>query len=232
MPVRKYWTLAQMRAKINRDMDLQAETFVSPAELIDYFNEAIDECEAEIHSLQEDYFFTRQKIDIIEGQESYTLPDNIYGHKIRRVVWVRQGEIYKVARVQPWKLPEAYAIAKEYDVSTHIFRYFVENPGAGAPVITFMPTPDVSGQFAEIWYLRQANRLEQDSDICDIPEFINFIFQFVKVRVYEKEGHPNAGQARADLQAQRVLMQGTLASAQPDAENLIEPDLTLYEEMN
>lgn len=232
MPTRKYWTLLQIRSKLNRDLDLQAEDFVSSEEMLDYINEAIDECEAEIHSLQEDYFFTRTKIDVVEGQESYELPANCYAHKIRRVVWIRQGEIYKVARVQPWKLPEAYAIAKEYDVSTHIFRYFVENPSAAAPVITIMPTPDVSGEYVELWYLRQANRLEQDTDICDIPEFINFIFQYVKVRVYEKEGHPNAAQARADLQAQRTLMQGTLAAAQPDAENLVEPDLTLYEEMN
>lgn len=232
MPVRKYWTLAQIRAKIKNDLDLQAEDFVQPGELVDYINEAIDECEAEIHSTYEDYFFTRKKLDIVSGTESYELPDNIYAHKIRAMVWVRDGEIYKIKRIQPWKLAEEYAIAKEYDVSTNVFRYFVENPSAGAPVATFVPTPDVSGQYAQIWYLRQANRLEADTDVCDIPEFINFIFQYVKVRIYEKEGHPNAGQARVDLQAQRGLMQGTLAEAQPDAENLIELDMSLYEEMN
>lgn len=232
MPLRKYWTLAQIREKIKRDLDLQAEDFVVSGELIDYINEAIDECEAEIHSLYEDYFFTRTKINIVSGQESYALPENIYGHKIRGVMWINEGEIYRLKRVQPWKLAEEYAIAKEYDVSTNLYRYFVENPSAGAPVITLIPTPDVSGQFAQVWYLRQANRLEEDTDVCDIPEFINFIFQYVKVRVYEKEGHPNAQQARVDLQAQRALMQGTLGEAQPDGENLIEMDTSLYEEMN
>jgi len=232
MNVRKYWTLAQIRAKINRDLDLQAEDFVSRTEIVDYINEAIDECEAEIHSLYEDYFFTRTKLSIVQGQESYVLPENIYGHKIRKVVYTKEGEIYVLRRTRPWKLGIDYAIAKEYDVSTNVYKYFIENPTAGAPVITIMPTPDVSGPFVDLWYLRQANRLEADTDICDIPEFINFIFQYVKVRVYEKEGHPNAMQARGDLQAQRILMQGTLAEAQPDAENEIELDTTLYEEMN
>ena len=56
MPVRKYWTLGQIKAKVKRDLDIESEVFIQPDELIEYINDAIDEAESEIHSLYEDYF--------------------------------------------------------------------------------------------------------------------------------------------------------------------------------
>ena len=87
MAVRKYWTLSEIKAKIKRDLDLEAEDFVRDTELNDLINEAIDEAEAEVHSLYEDYFLTREVVTLVAGQEEYELPTNIYGHKIRRVVY-------------------------------------------------------------------------------------------------------------------------------------------------
>ena len=56
--------------------------------------------------------------------------------------------------------------------------------------------------------------------------------QHAKVRCYEKEGHPNLGKAMQDLEKERTLLQGILASMIPDANNVIEMDLSSYEEMN
>lgn len=231
MPVRKYWTLAQITAKIKRDLDLEAEDFVRSNELVDYINEAIDECEAEIHSLYEDYFLTRATLTLVANQEEYDLPSDIYGHKLRRVTYNNTSSIYKVRRMRDWRKFEKYEIAKTFETSD-IYEYFILNSAAGTPKIVIVPKAREDGAFMTLWYIRQANRLEADADVCDIPEFINFIFQYVKVRVYEKEIHPNAGQARIDLQAQRALMQGTLQQAQPDADNELELDMSAYEEMN
>ena len=52
MSVRKYWTWAQVKTKIMNDLDLNEETFIRPSELLEYCNEAIDEAEAEIHTLK------------------------------------------------------------------------------------------------------------------------------------------------------------------------------------
>lgn len=231
MALRKYWTLAQMTAKIKRDLDLEAESFVRPNELADYINEAIDECEAEIHSMYEDYFLTKEVITLVAGQEEYDLPANIYGHKIRRITYNNSSSIYKVRRMQDWKKFEKYEISKTFETSD-IYEYFIINTTAGSPKIVLSPKAREDGDYLTVWYIRQANRLENDSDVCDIPEFVNFIFQYVKVRVYEKEVHPNAGQARLDLQAQRALMNGTLQTGQPDADNTLELDMSYYEEMS
>ena len=54
----------------------------------------------------------------------------------------------------------------------------------------------------------------------------------MKVRVYEKEGHPNLPKAVQDLEQQRQQMVSTLASMVPDGSNEIEMDTSAYEEMN
>jgi hypothetical protein len=231
MPVRKYWTLSQIREKIRQDLDLEAETFIRPSEMDAYINEAIDEAEAEIHTLYEDYFMARENISLVANQEEYDLPADIYGHKIRRITYNNTSSVYTVRRIQDWKKFEKYEIAKNFQTSD-LYQYFLMNETAGSPKILLVPEARETGPNLQIWYLRQANRLEADSDICDIPEFVNFIFQYVKVRIYEKEGHPNVTKAVQDLEKQRQLMNGTLASMTPDAENKIEMDMSYYEEFN
>lgn len=231
MAVRKYWTLSQIRTKINRDLDLEAENFVRTEEMTDYINEGIDEAEAEIHSLYEDYFLSRATVTLVAGQEEYSLPADIYAQKIRRVVYNNTSSIYKIKRSGDWKKFEKYAIAETFETSD-IYEYFILNESAGTPKLLLVPKSRDTGPYMTIWYIRQANRLENADDVCDIPEFVNFVMQYVKARVYEKEVHPNAGQARVDLEHQRRLMQGTLTAAQPDAENNIELDMSSYEEMN
>ena len=55
----KYWAWSEIRSKIEQECDLEDEDFVRRDELLAYCNEAIDEAEAEIHSLYEDYFLKR-----------------------------------------------------------------------------------------------------------------------------------------------------------------------------
>lgn len=231
MAVRKYWTLGQIRKKVQADLDIQGETFIRSDEFDAYVNEAIDEAEAEIHALYEDYFLDRDKISLVADQEEYDLPDNIYAHKIRRITYNNQSSTYTVHRVQDWKKFEKYEISNNYETSD-LYQYFIMNETAGTPKILLLPPARETGDFLTIWYLRQANRLVNEEDICDIPDFVNFVFQYVKFRVYEKEGHPNLGIATQALEQQRRLMQGTLATMVPDAENKIEEDFSFYEEMN
>lgn len=231
MPLRKYWNWGQIRAKIRRDLDLEAETFVRPEELRDYANEAIDEAEAEIHGLYEDYFLSRKVVNIQNGVEEYDLPEDIYAHKIRRIMYNNTSSVYTVNRLQDWKKFEAQNIAKNFSTSD-LYQFFFLNSVAGSPKILLVPQGRETGPYLEVWYLRQANRLEEDDDICDIPEFYNFIFQYMKVRIYEKEGHPNTAKAVSDLEQQRRQMTSTLAQIAPDGENEIEMDASFYEEMN
>lgn len=228
----KYWTWAEVKAKVKRDLDIEAETFVRPEELIGYVNEAIDEAEAEIHALYEDYFLTSEKISLVKNQDEYDLPEEIYAHKIRRVVYNNGSSVYTINRVKDWKKFETKSIADNFSTSD-LYQFFIKNPAAGTPKLILVPTSrETVADVLEVWYLRNANRVVDDTSIIDIPEFINFIFQKLTCLIYEKEGHPNLDRAEMKLAQEQQRMLGTLAQMVPDAENEIELDTQFYEEMN
>jgi len=227
----RYWTWAEIRTKVENECDLQDETFVRADELLEYANEAIDEAEAEIHSLYEDYFLSSTSVAVSSLDEQIDLPSNIYAHKIRRIIFTNGGgNVYTVDRLQDWKKFEAKALADSY-TTTDLYAWFMVNDTPGEPKIQVVPTFRESGTI-KIWYLRNANRLYTDTDICDIPEFANFVFAHMKVKVYEKEGNPMLQEAMQKLEMERSRMQGVLAQMVPDAQNEVEMDTRLYDEMS
>jgi hypothetical protein len=226
-----FYTWAQIKTKVKQDLDLEDEVFVTDTELMDYCNEAIDEAEAEIHTLYEDYFLNKSAITLVQGTSDYALPSDIYAHKIRRIIYQNGATIYTIDRLKDWKKFEQKAVT-DYYPGTNCYSYLILNAAAGTPKISLVPTAQESGAYVTMWYIRNATRMTADASICDIPEFINFIFQYIKVRVYQKEMNPNAQTAVAILQQQRELMQSTLGTMVPDADNTIEMDLSHYEESN
>ena len=231
----KYWEWSEIRTKIEQECDLEDEDFVRRDELLAYCNEAIDEAEAEIHSLYEDYFLKKADLPVVANDELFSmsslLPD-IYADKIRRLIFTEAGSTttYTVTRLKDWKKFEQKAVA-DTQVTTDLYQYFIINNTPGNPQIMLVPKSRESGTLT-VWYLRNANRLSVDTDICDIPEFINFIFSHMKMKVYAKEGHPGYQEALERLETERARMNAVLASRVPDAENEIELDTSAYEDMN
>lgn len=226
----KYWTWAQIKSKIDDDLDLENEVFIDDAELLSIANEAIDEAEAEINSTHEDYFLTKSSLTLVSGTDSYSLPTNIYANKIRRVTYRNGANVYTLTRLKDWHKFENYEIERVTSSSTE-YSYFILNTTPGSPQILLTPPANENGAYVTIWFKRQANRLESDSDVCDIPECINFVLAYMRKRVAEKEGHPNLALWTNDLEKQRQLMHEVLADMVPDADNEIEMDLSFYQEM-
>lgn len=228
-----YWTWSDIKSKVEMDLDLQDETFIQPDELLGYANEAIDEAEAEIHSIYEDYFLTSSPVSLVSGTSEYSLPSDIYAHKIRGIVY-RSGDImFQVPRIKDWNKFLKMAYETQYPATT-TYKYIIKNESAvvGPKIVLFPSARETSASVMTVWYLRNANRLTSLTSICDIPEFVNFVIQFTKVRCYEKEGHPNLQFAVQALQKQRQLMVETLSDMVPDGDTSIEMDITAYEEMN
>lgn len=224
----KFWTLAEIRAKIERDLDTEEETFVTQTELDEYINEGIDIAESEIQTLYEDYFLTKSTLSLVSGAEEIDLPTDIYAHKIRRIVWRKGSDVYTVDRIRDWRKFEEYAVERVTESST-VYSYFLINSTPGAPKILLSPpAQETDSTSASIWYLRQANRLSADSDVCDIPEFVYFVIQYAKVRIMEKESHPMLQKGMTDLVMLKERMTATLTSMVPDDDNEIEPDYSHY----
>jgi hypothetical protein len=227
----KYWTYDEIKTKVEKDLDLEDESFITDTEMRGYANEAVDEAEAEIHGLYEDYFLSRETLSLVSGEEAYALPGAIYAHKIRKMIYKNGTRVVPITRIKDWRKFEAYALELTNSPNANTeYYWFLDNTTPTEPKIILAPTPAESGAFVTLWYIRNATRFEGDTDKCDIPEFVNFVMQFMKVRCYEKERNPNLGLAVAALEQQRKLMKETLASMVPDAENDIEPDFSSYED--
>lgn len=224
----RFWTYQEIKTKIEQDLDLEEETFIQDSELLAYANSAVDEAENEIHGIYEDYFLTRAPIALVKGEEEYALPADIYANKIRRIMYRIGGDYYTITRVRDWRKFEEYTEEVAYQSSTR-YRYFLINSVAGAPKIVLSPpSKETSSSNVTIWYIRNANRFVNPSDICDIPEFIEFVLNYIKVKCWEKEGNPLIQAGVADLEQQRKQMTSSLQSMVADDDNELEPDLSIY----
>lgn len=91
---------------------------------------------------------------------------------------------------------------------------------------------DITSTGSGVLYISiAANQTIVDNTLIDIPEFTKFVIQWAKCRCFEKEGDPRLSGATDTLTQQRNQMVSTLTEAQPDDENLVEPDMTAYDEM-
>jgi len=228
----KFWTFGEIRQKVERDLDLEGETFISPTEMLGYGNEAIDEVERQIHTLCEDYFLTRDTVTLVPGQEAYAMPTNIYANKLRRVIFRRATEVWPVNRIRDWKKIYTYEAEKAYTVADAKYGFFVLNTTPGTPEMILSPTPTEAGAYLQRWYIRNANEMLTDASICDIPEAVNYVMAYIKFKCMTKDMHPLLENQKQELAQQYADTMKALADMVPDNENTIEADTRLYDEQN
>lgn len=228
-------TYAQIKANIQRETDTETEDFIQPLELLQYVNEGIDKAEAEIHALgmEDEYFLSRVNLALVQGQEEYDLPSDIYANKIRRIMYANGSTIFPINRSRKKRF-DVYTEFKQFPPGTNYYEYFIFNPTAGAkPKLLLMPqAQETSAANVKIWYIRNANTMVDDDSVCDIPEFHSFIEKYAKWKIYFKEGNPAAADAAAELQADKTQMIETLQNMVPDDNSQIEGDLSHYQEMS
>lgn len=225
-------TYGELRQKVENDLDLQEETFISPTELMGYCNEAIREAAAEIHDLYEDYFLSAFPMTLVNNQAKYDLPPDLYAFKIREIVYAVGTKIYAIRRLKSSKKFEERATILLYGTADY-YRYMITNIASEGPKIELTPTSkeDSVGN-AVIWYIRDVAEVTQDSDFVDIPEFKNFIMAFMKYKCWSKEmaGSP-PDTVVAELEHERKLMIDTLTYMVADDDTEVEKDMSIYEDM-
>jgi hypothetical protein len=244
----KIWTYEEIENKIKRDLDLQDEDFITTDELAGYCNDAIDEAEAEIITLFEDYFLKTGTLAMVNGASDIDLPLDIYAQKVRGLIYDNGSIIYPVRFLKGRQEFEEIALTNLYAGSEE-YRYKLLNQTAGeqSKIRLFPPSRD-TGNYLKIWYIRNAQRVplvgedvsgtpatrvSQLATLVDIPEFVGFIIAFMKVRCVSKEFDPRYNDLVAELQHQREMMTSTLKSRVPDNhQDMVENDLSFYLESN
>jgi len=226
-----YRTYGELKAKVEQDLDLEDEQFIQDTEMLGYFNAGIDEAEAEIHGLYEDYFLDDAEIDLVTDEEFYDLPSNIYAMKIRAVTYVYDDRVYPITKLKHSTRFQQIQEMKS-DLGEDYYRYTIKNKASfSKPRMQLVPKSRETGTGRVVVdYIRNANRMVDENSICDIPEFSEFVIQYVKTKCYEKEGHPNLPLAQNELERLRKQMIDTLSNMIPDGDTTMEMDLSAYEE--
>ena len=221
----KYWTLSEIRRKVELEHDLLEETFISPEELNGYINESIDIVESTIVGMYEDYYLT--STDWIPVVEENTLPDNIYANKLRKVeVKTSNNGIIQLHKNRNLR-------NQHNDPFARTTKYNIMNRAGAMPVLVIDNIADLDITSIRYHYIRNANRLEKDDDKCDIPEIaMHYLMAFVKMRCYEKEKDPMTQKAQGDVEAYRNLMEQTLSNMVDDDSPLIEGDYSFYNDFD
>lgn len=219
-------TYSELKSALQKELDLEDETFITAAEFLNYFNEGVDEVEAEIHNIYEDYFLTVGSISLVSGTQDYSLPSDIFAQKIRKILYNDgASKRYPITRLKNLeKIPHVEA--------TDSYQYLIVNTTASGLKIRFYPTPAETNSNVSIYYLRNAKRFSADADVCDIPEFTPVIIQYVRWKCLSKEGHPDAPSAREEYLRMKQGMVDTLTARVPDEDNTIEKDLSFYDDFD
>lgn len=228
------WTYTELKNKVVNDLDLANETEISAQEWLDYFNEAIDEAEAEIHNagVEAEYFLDSATISLVSGTSSYALPSTIYATKIKEMVYNNGTDIFTIHRVRGQNRFTQLAEIDTFESGgSPFYQYILTNASGVGPRIRLTPAvQETAANVITLWFIRNAKQLTTGSDVLDIPEFANFIISYVKCRILQKDGDARIEVEAAALSQQRTLMVDTLAEMVPDEDNTIPPDLSHYEE--
>jgi hypothetical protein len=231
-----YKTKLQVVQKIERELDLEEEVFIQDEEMNDYINDAITLIEAKMNTLgfRDQYYLTRSTISLVTGQADYALPTNLYEGKIKEVVYSVGATIYKVEPMQNSASAEAIEHLNRFSTN-EFYKYRIRSDAANANYFQLIPkSRETAANAIVIEYYRDLQRVSSDNDLVEVPEIaLQFLYQYVKVKVLEKEGHALLGQAKADLEAIEEEMVSTLSGQLvDDSQNLLELDKQIYEEFS
>lgn len=221
------WTYLEIKTKVENDLDLVDEIFITATEMLGYVNEAIDNAEAQIHALYEDYFLTLDTLALVTGTSTYSMPSDIYANKIRSIYYVNGQTKYPIKK---WRKP--LHLIPFVDTSDDYMYLPINTTASGYQMKLFPAAQETSSTNVTRWYIRNAKVLVSDSDVCDIPEFINYILQYTKMRCYEKEGHVTTLKAIDDTEKEKLLMIQTLTNMVDDEDNELRKDFSFYDDFD
>lgn len=236
-------TFAELKEDILDDLDLSDEDFVRNRELVARFNDAIEEAEAVYMNQNQDYFLTSAKLintktptvsyGLVDGQADYFLPTNLYGNKVRELVYNDGINIYKINLLRGVnKFASLENLEANSDNNSDMLRYIlVNNSASEGTKIKLIPTPKETGNYVTVHYIRQSDRMPYPyvgTEVIDLPMFYKYFKASVKAQLAMKEGHPRLQAIINEWQYFRELMINTTAEKTADDANEMIMDTSSY----
>lgn len=229
-------TKAQVVTKIELDLDLEEEEFIQPNEMTGYINDAITIIEAHLTTmgLRDRYFYKRTTLSLTSGTADYALPTDLYEDKIKEVVYSNGATIYRVNLLDNDNTEEEIEHLNRFS-TTEYYQYRIRSDSSTQKYFQLVPASrETASNVIIIGYFRDLLRVSVDADLVEVPEIaLLWLYQYVKVKVYEKESHANYGASLAELEALEETMLSTLQGQVADSGNTkLDMDKSIYEEMS
>lgn len=221
----KTWSV--LRSEIRSDMNEAFEGFWENSQLLAWANDAQREAASELVSLYDKYFEAPPVfLTVTQGSNEVDLPTDIYANKITGLYWIDQNRSYELTQIK----------SKEeiMDVeNTEYYRYRVYNTSTGRKLYIYPAGRETTSAKLQCFYIRQASNLVEDTDLIEVPESDNFIKQYVKDRMAEKEvGVGNFPWPSSALQTEKRILIEALNNMIPDDNSEIEVDQSIYDDFD
>lgn len=229
--IKALWTLAEVIAKVQDDLDLHAEDFVTFDDLRQFVLDAVDDAEELIIDCFSDFLLTFRDLEVAKGQTQITLPEDLYESRLRGMYFSESGFdgapmgiSYKLRRLSLERITDVtagddyrYRLINKYPLGQRLYVY---------PAIR----SDSSTQI-RMWYIRQFSRPHEPTDTIEKGLRIQYVLCHVKCAVMQKAGDAMLEAELAKLAKQEDKLKNSLSRLTDDDEDVyLEPDNYALEE--
>jgi hypothetical protein len=224
-------TLLEMRTTVRTEMDLIDEPAVTDAEITDRINQGIKVVAAKVLGLYEDYFVKRgTPISLVAGQAEYDYPADIWGNKLRALIYRNGTKVHEIPRSGPQRMNSFIETERAEVLGSWSSENATYRPLAEKFRISPVPTANEASVLVP-WYVSDAATLTLNADVCDLPEWAHVAVAYAKWQIAaDKPGLGNVTELKAQFESLITLVEESLSNRVPDQWDLVDKDMTTYEE--
>lgn len=196
-------TIGELKDKLKKFSDTEEESFLKDDEICCFINMAISKANQILCGCDQDYNTSCEEQDVAACTESISLPEDIMGTKIKKIIWKSEGDCGVCCELKRLD----YDCMECDKKSTPQGYQFFNKKGEGQKLY-LSPQPDKDGVI-RIIYSRKPCEVDEDTDPTtelENPEMCNFIFFTVLALIYQKEKNPLVNLAIAQANEYEQLM--------------------------
>lgn len=247
-------TLKQLRDQVRADLDVEEDDFIIDSDINTWIREGVRQAESQILTLYERYFLVEHTIPLSSGVNIYDYPTSldtlkarypletevdiianrnpaggdIFANKIVRMVFNNGDDnsshvVQRVKDLADAKTDDIYF----KDTVNPTLRWLPVNDLTNGRKIRIFPAQARSGEL-NVFYIRNARKLLNDTDECDIDEFEHYVVQYAKTQAYLKDGDPRTAESKALEEQYKNDMIETLSDMAPSIDDKLDMDFDHY----
>ena len=227
-------TLLEMKEKIKSDLEMREEQYLPDADIVRLINDAVSDAHKHIVRVYEDYFLSFHTQELAATQSVLTLPVDLFADKIRAIIY-RDGEIGSASITCEFSkvksLRDAMNVRNIISSNSGAMRlWLLTDQTVATRGVKLIPETGRAGH-VDMWYIRRPALMVNDSDVCPIPEFADYVVQKAKVAYYRNDGDPRYADEKGELLELQEQMINTLSNRTlGEDDNVIKRDVSFYED--